>query len=800
MANTFSSTLLAAAMLLAPALAPASAPPPTVDPTYGLPIPALHPAAESGPAPSWIWAARTTGNQTIYARAAVVLPRPPQAARISIVADNYFTLFINGQRVEGTGPGAEAGGWQHVHQVSIARYLHAGKNIVAVEAKNTDGPAGLLVRVDVDGKPVLLSGRQWKALDASAAPPAGWNTASFEDGAWKAATVIAPFGGGPWQDNVQDWPGRRQAAWYLAHLPLRPVAVEVLSGAHFVQGAQSLTQLGKADAVIRPATGGGAAAPVLLVDFGKELAGRLQMFGTDGAPVQIATGESREECLRVRDRDNRWSGPYALTLAGSDAASTPYSAFRYARLTFTGTRPTVLTRVVFDHKYYPVRYQGAFDCSDPLLTRIWYTGAYTAHLCMQEDIWDAPKRDRARWSGDLHVSGEVINNVFADTFLMEQTLQRLRDDAQGSRPSGTLPAGGVNSIPGYSAAWFCTMADFHRHLGDTAFLRRNHTNILTLLEWQKQDFDSRPLFTNPRKAWDYCDWAPGFVQHTPLTLATTDLFILQGVREAVFLLTELGDTANAAKYAAWAGTLTAAARQYLSDPQTHTYSDKLQENAMAVWSGVATPSERAAISARVLDPSSAAWQLPAIHKATAQVMSPFYTYYVLMAQGEMGRTQDGLDLIRRNWGGMLRRGSTTWWENYDSSWPADMNKILDENSYISLSHGWSAGPTSWLTEHVLGVHPTRGGFRTAEITPHLGDLTWAAGDVPTPRGLLHVRAEKRGRGLVLHLTLPPGVDARVGLPGASLRLNGRAVPLVHSTPGVLSVHLTHAGTYLVTAL
>ena len=78
---------------------------------------------------------------------------------------------------------------------------------------------------------------------------------------------------------------------------------------------------------------------------------------------------------------------------------------------------------------------------------------------MQEDIWDAPKRDRARWVGDLHVSGEVINNVFADKFLMEQTLTRLRDDAGN---------GHVNGIPGYSCAWICALADFHRHLGDYA--------------------------------------------------------------------------------------------------------------------------------------------------------------------------------------------------------------------------------------------------------------------------------------------------------------------------------------------
>ncbi len=49
---------------------------------------------------------------------------------------------------------------------------------------------------------------------------------------------------------------------------------------------------------------------------------------------------------------------------------------------------------------YPVSYVGSFESSDVQLNRIWETAAYTAHLCMQDDIWDAPKRDRGRWAGD----------------------------------------------------------------------------------------------------------------------------------------------------------------------------------------------------------------------------------------------------------------------------------------------------------------------------------------------------------------------------------------------------------------
>jgi alpha-L-rhamnosidase len=87
---------------------------------------------------------------------------------------------------------------------------------------------------------------------------------------------------------------------------------------------------------------------------------------------------------------------------------------------------------------YPVRYEGSFESSDPLLNRIWETSAYTAHLCMQDDIWDAPKRDRGRWAGDLDIESRTILTTFGDTFLLEDTLRRLpRRRAQASQSTAS---------------------------------------------------------------------------------------------------------------------------------------------------------------------------------------------------------------------------------------------------------------------------------------------------------------------------------------------------------------------------
>ena len=747
------------AFLLLAALGSASARPPTLDPTYGLPLPTQAKASAAFlPSAKWIWAATTRNNQTVFFRRVFGLAAAPRRATLYITADDFFTLSVNGRAVDHSAPDPkDKNVWQHVHRINVAPFLVAGQNVLTVRALNAGGAAGLVARLEMSGRAPLETDARWRVWTGAAA--------------WQRATVIAALTGGPWANagGLQGWPGYDASVPYLAHLTLRPVSVEML-GLGTIKGAATLTGRGPVRLTAHPIPG--VADPVsLLLDFGKEVAGRIQVTGPDGAQVQVSTGESREECLR-----SPWGGPHLLTCDAAGKAASPYSAFRYARLRFLGPRPTTLTGATLDFKYYPVRYKGSFACSDPLLTKLWYTGAYTAHLCMQEDIWDAPKRDRARWIGDLHVSGRVIDTVFADKFLMEQTMQRLRDDAQDGLPATAPPKNHVNSIPGYSCAWICTLADFHRRLGDYAYLHKQHDLLISLLGHMQGELDDKNLFANKTHAWPFADWSPGFDGDTPLARATTQMFYVRAARDAVFLLREMGDPANAARYTAWADTLTQAARQNLLSAQTNTYGDRLQENAMAVYSGVATPAQEKAIYDAVLDPSSPAWDKTGTPPYNNGVISPYYNNYVIYAMSRAGHNRETLRVLRSYWGAMLAQGATSCWEAYDPHWPKSdfhANLYADGNHgyFVSLCHGWSSGPTSWLSERVLGVRPIGGGFKTAEIAPDLAGLTWAEGDVPTPRGPIHVRLDKKSGGLIARITLPPNVDARVTVGGRTVRLS-----------------------------
>jgi hypothetical protein len=146
--------------------------------------------------------------------------------------------------------------------------------------------------------------------------------------------------------------------------------------------------------------------------------------------------------------------------------------------------------------------------------------------------------------------------------------------------------------------------------------------------------------------------------------------------------------------------------------------------------------------------------------------STFYGYYMLQAQALAGQYQQAIDIIRQFWGGMLDMGATTFWEDFNVEWldnAARLDEITpngkkdihgDFGAYCypgfrhSFCHGWSSGPTAWLTEHVLGIQVVAPGCKAIKIEPHLGDLQWVEGTFPTPYGVVSVKHVKNSNGKV----------------------------------------------------
>jgi hypothetical protein len=118
-------------------------------------------------------------------------------ASLSVTADNARRVWVNGNELSD----AHSSSWRNLSTSDMKPFLKAGKNVIAVEAKNLSqpGPAGLLLIASIipeAGETLnIVSDGQWKSSDRAGD---SWREVSFSDADWKPALETIANGGGPW--------------------------------------------------------------------------------------------------------------------------------------------------------------------------------------------------------------------------------------------------------------------------------------------------------------------------------------------------------------------------------------------------------------------------------------------------------------------------------------------------------------------------------------------------------------------------------------------------------------------------
>jgi hypothetical protein len=514
-----------------------------------------------------------------------------------------------------------------------------------------------------------------------------------------------------------------------------------------VAGAENLLRDDEAVCILTPASA--AEPPGILLDFGRELHGGIRLDSPNHRkrePVRIRVrfGESASEAMGSPDNDHTVHDLEALVpwYGHTEIGNT---GFRFVRIDLLDPEtPLTLRAAEAVFLYRPLDYLGSFECNDERLNRIWETGAYTVHLCMQDHVWDGIKRDRLVWIGDLHPEAMVIAAVFGAHPIVRESLDYIRDRTP-------LTGGGspwMNGISSYSLWWILCHLDWYRYGGDRAYLAEQRDYLLPLLRLieTKLDTDGGECLDGAR----FLEW-PTSGDPTAIASGLQALTVL-ALRAGATLSNAIGES-DAADQAATAARRAA---------RVHRESRSKQANALRVLADMAdaTETNRALLA---IDPYRG--------------LSTFYGYYLLQARARAGDYTGCLDLIRTYWGGMLDMGATTFWEGFELDWMenaarvdelptsgkrdihADFGDWCYKGLRHSLCHGWAAGPTAWLMEHVLGISPAAPGFSSVAVRPNLAGLEWARGTFPTPQGIISVSHESRADGSVATtLDMPDGVS------------------------------------------
>lgn len=494
--------------------------------------------------------------------------------------------------------------------------------------------------------------------------------------------------------------------------------------------------------------------PALLLDFGKEIQGGIQLvtgMPASQKPVRIRVrfGESVSEAMCEIDGKNGATNDHAvrdfqLSLPWLGVAEVGNSGFRFVRIDLPDDSVELqLKEIRAIATYRDIPYKGSFRCSDERLNQIWQTGAYTVHLNLQEYLWDGIKRDRLVWIGDMHPEVMTVNTVFGYNEAVPKSLDLTRNITP-------LP-NWMNGISSYSIWWLLIQRDWFRYQGDWTYLQSQKDYLVALLKVliSKVDASGREHLDGMR----FLDWPSN--ENPEAINAGLQALMVQAMKYGAELCSLLQEPELASTCLETEARLRKAAPQvikpFLALKKKPTEPGMKQAAALLAWAGL-------------MDANEADQKY--LSQEGGHGFSTFYGYYMLRSMALAGNYSGALDIIRSYWGAMLDMGATTFWEDFNLDWlpnaapidelvPAGKKDIHgDFGAYCykgfrhSLCHGWASGPTSWMTEYVLGVEVLEPGCRVLRIVPHLADLEWVEGAFPTPKGIVKIRHEKQPDGSI----------------------------------------------------
>jgi hypothetical protein len=232
-------------------------------------------------------------------------------------------------------------------------------------------------------------------------------------------------------------------------------------------------------------------------------------------------------------------------------------------------------------------------------------------------------------------------------------------------------------------------------------------------------------------------WVEGVAPYgADSTSSNIDLQLLFAYQVAAEMEAKSGMKEYAALYKKYAAQLKSTIRKKYWDASKELFADRIEKdqysqhaNALAILTGVVDGKEATAVAKKILSDTS---------MASASIYFKYYLHRALIKAGLGNDYINWLGAWREN----LKMGLTTWGES------PDIDKTRSD------CHAWGSSPNIELLRTVLGIDSDAPGFSKIRITPHLGSLTNARGEIPHPKGKVAAAYEKNNNKWSVTINLP----------------------------------------------
>lgn len=434
-----------------------------------------------------------------------------------------------------------------------------------------------------------------------------------------------------------------------------------------------------------------------LYDFGKETFGPVTMSDIKpGDIISLSYGESKEEALDYENAILREK------LTAADEPVRPARAFRYI---YAKSENKNEINLAAQYEFLPIKDVASFECEDEEIKKIWELCAYTFHLNSREFYLDGIKRDRWVWSGDAYQSYIINRYLYADNAITKRTITALL-----GKPTYHCH---INEINDYSAFLIIAVWEYYFATGDRKFVESVWDKVKELCNFIVSRLDENGYVVEVKGDWIFIDW--GNVDKDG-TLCAEQILLWQ-MYNSMAKLSEIFGEEN--PFEAKANELKIKIKNDYWREEKCAFIDcyddgkehiSKQTNTLAIIYDFVDEKTAEKIMSSVID-----------NKNVTPITTPYFKLYELIARCKCGDIEGMQTYLKEYWGGMLKLGATSIWEQFDPTKTGLEHYGMYGKKYDkSLCHAWGSGPIYLLGRFVAGVKQTGLGYKTFTVTPNRG--------------------------------------------------------------------------------
>ena len=478
----------------------------------------------------------------------------------------------------------------------------------------------------------------------------------------------------------------------------------------------------------------------LIFDLGREYTGyfTLDITADENTMLYIGYGEHLSD-LRVRTYVGNRNFAFSYACAGGGQNFTYYIkriAGRYLQVHISNLKTSFTIRGIgIIPVYYPLNFDGSFNCSDRLFNKIHSVCIDTLRLCMHEHYEDCPWREQALYAMDSRSQMLIGYYTFGEYEFARASLELL---GESQRSDGLLslcaPCEYERTIPSFSLIWIVAICDYILYSGNLSFGAEMLGKIEKVIEHFLSYSDNGLIkISNKYEHWNFYEWADGMDNWDNIESVRYDAplnaFFIMALNSYKQILKWIGN--NKAEYIsnlceffkqafhrAFFNKEYGMYATYINeDCQSLHFSELTQALALLVD---AVPKEHCDIVRKKLVSESA---------VETSISYLLFKYEALLQDNDKYKEYVFND-ISEKWGYMLYNGATSFWETIHGD--------SDFENAGSLCHGWSAIPAYFFYKYILGIYPTSPGYETYNISPISEIIYKASGKVKTKNKIFDI--------------------------------------------------------------